>query len=216
MRSEQTSIALPRFYPIIDAELLKKRGVELNDFARQLSDAGVRLVQYRAKHASADEIAESALALRSIFSHDDCLLILNDYAELTAGSGWSGVHLGQKDASADLARRSLGMGSIIGVSTHNEQQVTAEDAGCANYIAVGPVFGTSTKADAEPVIGLEGVRRLRSLTRKPLVAIGGITRANCRAVIQAGADSVAVISELLAPSAHPLQKVAEDFLLHLR
>jgi thiamine-phosphate pyrophosphorylase len=103
----------------------------------------------------------------------------------------------------------------VGVSTHTEEQVRVADLSCADYVAVGPVFATGTKVDAEPVIGLEGVRRARRLTKKPIVAIGGITRANARSVIDAGADSVAVISALLVEG-ETVEKVARDFLEILR
>ena len=103
----------------------------------------------------------------------------------------------------------------VGVSTHTEEQVRVADLSCADYVAVGPVFATGTKVDAEPVIGLEGVRRARRLTKKPIVAIGGITRANARSVIDAGADSVAVISALLVEG-ETVEKVARDFLENLR
>ncbi len=100
---------------------------------------------------------------------------------------------------------------IVGVSTHTEAQVIAAETGRADYVAVGPVFATGTKRDAEAVVGLEGVRRARALTSKPLVAIGGITRANARSVIEAGADSVAIISGLLV-AGEPIEKVARDFI----
>ena len=103
----------------------------------------------------------------------------------------------------------------VGVSTHTEEQVRLADASCADYVAVGPVFATGTKLDAEPVIGLEGVRRARALTGKPIVAIGGITRENARSVIDAGADSVAVISALIVES-EAVEKVTRDFLEKLR
>jgi thiamine-phosphate pyrophosphorylase len=109
----------------------------------------------------------------------------------------------------------MGSRTVLGVSTHNGEQVTAADAGCADYVAVGPVFATSSKANAEPVVGLEGVRRARALTTKPIVAIGGITRENARSVMDAGADSVAVIGGLLVKGERP-GKVAEDFLWILR
>lgn len=201
-----------KFYPILDAGLLARRGVGLAEFAEQLRDAGVGVVQYRDKEGSREQVARNAALLRSVFAGSGCLLILNDYAEIAAAAGWDGVHLGQGDGSPEEARKALGPGKIIGVSTHNEEQLAAADAGCADYIAIGPVFATSTKDDADPVIGLDGVRRLRALTKKPLVAIGGITRANCRAVVEAGADAVAVISELLAASGESAGKVAGDFL----
>ena len=111
--------------------------------------------------------------------------------------------------------REWGTRSVVGVSTHCQAQVVTADAGCADYVAVGPVFATSSKADAEPTIGLEGVRRARALTLKPIVAIGGITRENARSVMDAGADSVAVIGGLLVKGERP-GKVAEDFLELLR
>ena len=210
------SLRLPAFYPIVDVDLLVRRGIALQEYAQALRDAGVLLLQYRDKHGSPLQVIRNAAIIKEVFHGSECMLILDDRADLAALAGWDGVHVGQQDVSPDGARKVMGAGKIIGFSTHSEEQVQAADASCADYIAVGPVFTTSSKVNPDPVIGLEGVRRLRALTRKPLVAIGGITRANCQAVIQAGADSVAVISELLAPGAHPLQKVAEDFLLHLR
>jgi thiamine-phosphate pyrophosphorylase len=118
--------------------------------------------------------------------------------------------------TACAARKVMGAGRhCVGVSTHNVEQVMAADAGCADYVAVGPVFATGSKADAEAVVGLEGVRRARALTRKPIVAIGGITQANAQSVIDAGADSVAVIGGLFLKGVAP-GKVAEDFLSILR
>jgi thiamine-phosphate diphosphorylase len=124
-------------------------------------------------------------------------LIMNDRADLCLAADFDGVHVGQDDLSPDSVRMIVGGERWVGVSTHNPAQVREADEWPVDYIAVGPVFATSSKANPDPVIGLEGVRLARSLTRKPLVAIGGITRANCREVIDAGADSVAVISDLL-------------------
>ena len=105
----------------------------------------------------------------------------------------------------------VGAGRWVGVSTHTDGQVRVAEESCADYIAVGPVFATGTKLDAEAVIGLDGVRRARALTAKPIVAIGGITRQNARSVIEAGADSVAVISALMVRG-ETVEKVARDFL----
>jgi len=126
----------------------------------------------------------------------------------------AGAVAGSGGGDAEVAQRTTAAG-IVGVSTHTEAQVIAADAGVADYVAIGPVFATGTKLDASPVVGLEGVRRARSLTRKPLVAIGGITRDNARSVIDAGADSVAVIGGLIAPG-ETVEKVARDFLEILR
>jgi thiamine-phosphate pyrophosphorylase len=140
---------------------------------------------------------------------------MNDRADLAALAGWDGVHVGQSDLSPEDARIVIGADKVIGVSTHTDAQVIAADAGAADYVAIGPVFATGTKLDASPVVGLDGVRRARALTRKPLVAIGGITRENARPVIEAGADSVAVIGGLLVPGV-PVGEVAREFLELLR
>jgi thiamine-phosphate pyrophosphorylase len=142
-------------------------------------------------------------------------LILNDHADLVGPTGFGGVHVGQGDLSPTDARRVVGAERWVGVSTHNEEQVRVANETSADYVAVGPVFATGTKVDAEPVIGLDGVRRARALTRKPIVAIGGITRANARSVIDAGADSVAVISALFIEG-ETVEKVTRDFLEVLR
>ena len=132
-----------------------------------------------------------------------CHLILNDRADLAVLANFDGVHVGQGDLSPEDARRVVGTDRIVGVSTHTDEQVRIADQSCADYIAIGPVFATGTKLNPDPVVGLEGVRRARALTTKPLVAIGGITRDNARSVIDAGADSVAVISALFAPDEIP-------------
>src|SRR6202035_3930744 len=119
-----------------------------------------------------------------------------------------GVHVGQDDLTPESVRGIIGAGRWLGVSTHNPEQVAEADKTSANYIAIGPVFSTTSKANPDPVIGLEEVRKARALTRRPLVGIGGINRANCRSVIEAGADSVAVISDLMRDP----RKSAEDFL----
>jgi len=133
---------------------------------------------------------------------------------IVEGAGEKATHPFAKDAKG-WATRFGGGGGVVGVSTHTEAQVRAAELSGADYVAIGPVFATGTKADAEAVVGLEGVRRARALTAKPLVAIGGITRANARSVVEAGADSVAVISGLFAPG-ESVEQVARDFLEILR
>jgi thiamine-phosphate pyrophosphorylase len=197
-------------------------------FAEELREAGVRLVQYRDKAGSPREILRAAAEIAAVFEGAEATLILNDRADLAVLAGWDGVHVGQGDLGVEAARivlrtiphpaamrprRGWGTrdGSVVGVSTHTEEQVRAAEASGAEYVAVGPVFGTASKADAEPVIGLEGVRRMRALTAKPMVAIGGITRENARSVMEAGADAVAVIGGLLVPGER-VGEVARDFL----
>jgi thiamine-phosphate pyrophosphorylase len=172
--------------------------MEIGQVAEQLRDAGVTLLQYRDKTGTREQILRSAKIIGDVFSGIDCTLVLNDDPALAVLSGWNAVHVGQGDAAVGEARKMLLPGGLVGCSTHNDQQVVASDAAEADYVAIGPVFATGTKADAEPVVGLEGVRRARALTRRPLVAIGGITPANASSVIAAGADSVAVIGALLA------------------
>ncbi len=203
-------MTLPRLYAIVDRATLDARGMSVREFAREMAQAGVGLLQYRDKVGAPNEVLRAAAEIAAEFAGRDCLLIMNDRADLALLAGW-GVHVGHLDLAPEDARRVLGMGKVIGVSTHNDSQVMAADASAADYVAVGPVFGTSTKADAEPVVGLEGVRRARALTRKPLVAIGGITRENARSVMEAGADSLAVIGGLVVKGEQP-GKIAKDFL----
>ena len=169
--------------------------------------AGVTLLQYRNKSGNAREMLEQARELRQRLG-GSVKLIMNDRADLALEAGFDGVHVGQDDLSPEAARKVIGKDLWLGVSTHNPEQVREADKTSADYVAIGPVFATSSKANPDQVIGLQGVRRARELTRKPLVAIGGITRKNCRSVIEAGADSVAVISDLVREP----RKSAEEFL----
>ena len=204
-------MGLPKLYPILDAGLLAARGHDLRWAAEQMQAGGVKLLQYRDKAGSPQSILRNAAVVREVFAGTGCRLILNDRADLAVLADWGGVHVGQGDLSTDDARRVVGAKRWVGVSTHNDDQVNRADASCADYVAVGPVFATGTKLDAEPVIGLDGVRRARALTSKPIVAIGGITRADARCVIDAGADSVALISALFVEG-EAVAKVVRDFL----
>ncbi|MFP5267039.1 MAG: thiamine phosphate synthase [Acidobacteriota bacterium] len=194
---------LPRLYPIADWASLNARGISVGEFALEMAQAGVGVLQYRDKLRSKEEILGAAGEIAAQFAGRDCLLIMNDHPELARDLGW-GVHVGHMDVSPDVVRQMMGgRACVIGVSTNDEAQMMAANAGSADYVAVGPVFATASKADAEPAVGLEGVRRARAMTSKPLVAIGGITQVNAAGVIAAGADSVAVIGALLAPGRAP-------------
>ncbi len=214
--------ALPPLYPILDAKYLPANEEERRTFlarvTRELCDAGVRLLQLRLKGAGRDEVLRDAEAVRQ--AADPALtLILNDYAALVRDAGFHGVHLGQADADPGLVRAQLGPDAIIGLSTHTAAQLEQGNRSGADYLATGPVFRTSTKADAEPPIGLEGVRAARASTRLPLVAIGGITLRHAPEVWAAGADSVAVISALFAPGTGghlSPGRIARDFLALFR
>jgi thiamine-phosphate pyrophosphorylase len=181
--------------------MLQSHGFELSRFVEELRDAGVTLLQYRDKRGTQEQILRSAKIIQDVFRGMECTLVMNDDPVLAMLSDWNAVHVGQGDAAVGDARVVLPPEGIVGCSTHTDQQVAAADVAGADYIAIGPVFATTTKADAEAVVGLEGVRRARSLTKRPLVAIGGITPDNAASVIEAGADSVAVIGALLRAGA---------------
>ena len=194
--------SFPSLYPILDSIYLTgaaDRAAMLRRLVHDLVTAGVQILQYRNKSADEAQILADACALREAAAGTGLLLILNDYPSLAVE--FDGVHIGQTDMPPDHARAILGPKKILGVSTHNEAQLRAADSQPVDYIAVGPVYPTATKENPDPVIGLEGVRLARQLTRKPLVAIGGITAANAPAVLRAGADSVAVISAISQPRA---------------
>ncbi|HZQ70270.1 MAG TPA: thiamine phosphate synthase [Terriglobales bacterium] len=197
---------IPRFYPILDWSSFSDEHALLAA-ARELVAAGVQWLQYRNKSGSARQMLAHARALKPLAS-ETVQWIMNDRADLCLAAGFDGVHVGQDDLSPESARGIVGPERWVGVSTHNPEQVAEAGRGSADYVAIGPVFATSSKANPDPVIGLAGVQRARELTSKPLVAIGGITGANCRSVIEAGADSVAVISDLV----HTPGKSAEEFL----
>jgi thiamine-phosphate pyrophosphorylase len=198
-------IHLPRLYPILDSSQFSDRDA-LFAAAEELVAGGVTLLQYRNKASSARQILDDACELKRRLGKS-VRLIMNDRADLCLAAGFGGLHVGQEDLSPEGARRVIGPDLWMGVSTHNPEQLEQADATSADYIAIGPVFVTSSKERPDPVIGVEGVRQARHLTRKPLVAIGGITRANALGVIQAGAESVAVISDLVRDP----RKSAEEF-----
>jgi thiamine-phosphate pyrophosphorylase len=226
----------PRLYPILDASCFPDTNA-MCAAAEELAAAGCRLMQYRNKSGNAQVMLEQARELRRLFGSQDqnphlwqnrpevghpgvessVRLIMNDRADLCLIAEFDGVHVGQDDLSPESVRRIIGADSPgndrwLGVSTHNPEQLREADLTSADYLAIGPVFATTSKEKPDPVVGLDGVRRARELTRKPLVAIGGITRANAASVIDAGADSVAVISDLIREP----RKSAEEFLRILR
>jgi len=198
-------ITLPRLYAILDASSFPDtKGLCLA--ARELVAGGVTLLQYRNKSGNARQMLKQARELKRCLPAS-VKLIMNDRADLCLAAGFDGVHVGQDDLSPEGARAVIGDRFWLGVSTHNPEQLAAADKTSADYLAIGPVFQTRSKANPDPVVGLDGVRRARALTRKPLVAIGGITRENCRSVVAAGADAVAVISDLIREP----RKSAEEF-----
>ena len=205
----QKPLQLPRLYAILDVTCFAPQLRTTNsivEFARDLSEGGVTLLQYRNKDGNTRAMMSHAREIKRVLQ-GKVRLIMNDRADICVAVGFDGVHLGQDDLPADGARLVVGE-RIVGISTHNPQQVNEADAGPADYIAIGPVFPTTGKKNPDALVGLEGVRVARAATKKPLVAIGGITRHNAKAVIEAGADSVAVISDLLSSP----RRAAEEFL----
>jgi thiamine-phosphate pyrophosphorylase len=189
---------LPPLYPILDIDLLAARSLDLASIATAWRAAGVTMVQYRNKQGSARQMLRDTARIREIFpTIGGARLIFNDRPDLALLAGFDGVHVGQGDVSAEDARKIVGARRWVGMSTNSAEQVMVADRTSCDYVAYGPIFPTASKVNPDPTVGLAGLRAARALTSKPLVAIGGITRNNCRSVIDAGADSLAVISDLL-------------------
>ncbi|MGO9088412.1 MAG: thiamine phosphate synthase [Candidatus Sulfotelmatobacter sp.] len=185
------------------ARELKKRLASLSHVSQNRRDMG----HPRTGSQNPHPVSEDATRVGHPRTDSSVRLIMNDRADLCLAANFDGVHVGQDDLSPESVRKIIGAERWLGVSTHNPEQLREADLTSADYLAIGPVFATSSKEKPDPVVGLDGVRRARALTRKPLVAIGGITRANAASVIEAGADSVAVISDLLKDP----RKSAEEF-----
>jgi thiamine-phosphate pyrophosphorylase len=189
-------IILPKLYPITDARL---SGLSHAEQVARLSAGGATLVQLREKHLSPREFYLEARDALRVARERGVRLIINDRADIAMALGADGVHLGQDDLTPEAARRLLGTKAVIGFSTHSLEQAREAARLPVDYIAIGPVYATSSKENPDPVVGLEGLRLVRQETPSiPLVAIGGITRENARTALDAGADAVAVIGALLA------------------
>jgi len=189
-----TRLVLPRLYVILDATLLPISAI---DCAQELAAAGVRLMQYRHKYAPAGEMLKISKQLASTLNPQGITFIVNDRPDVAAMACASGVHVGQDDLGVEATRSLVGE-KIIGISTHNLGQFKKAVDSSADYIAVGPIFATSSKENPDPVVGTELIRNVRRITDKPIVAIGGIKLENAAEVIAAGANSVAVISDILS------------------
>jgi thiamine-phosphate pyrophosphorylase len=187
-------LVLPRLYVILDATLLNNSPHEC---AQELAAAGVRLLQYRDKWASARDLLKTSRELVASLKRHEASLVVNDRPDVAWLAGAAGVHVGQEDLDPGQTRAAVGKKMWIGASTHNLEQFRAAADSCADYLAIGPIFATTSKANPDPVVGLELIRQLRPLTNKPIVAIGGITLERAAAVIAAGADSIAVIRDVL-------------------
>jgi thiamine-phosphate pyrophosphorylase len=188
-------LVLPRLYVILDAALIPSAE---RDCAESLAEAGVRLVQYRNKSASAGAYLESCRGLAETLRAHRVAFFVNDRPDVALLAGAGGVHVGQQDLDVEQARRVVGRDKLVGVSTHNLEQFERAARSSVDYIALGPIYSTATKARPDPVVGLDFLRQVRGLTDKPVVAIGGISLGRAAAAIEAGADSVAVISGILS------------------
>lgn len=187
---------ISRLYAIIDAvEVGSRQPLRVVD---ELISAGVRLIQYRDKMGTSRRIFDVSCEMAAQVRCASGTFIVNDRADIARASGADGVHLGQDDLPLELARRVVLSQQQIGLSTHNMSQLLEADHSSADYVAFGPIFPTQSKRRPDPAVGIEGLRQARKVTRKPLVAIGGITLATAPTVLAAGADSVAVIHDLLA------------------
>jgi len=214
------NLVFPPLYAIIDGALLKTS--ELS-FAKMMAESGVELLQYRNKHASSRQLFEVSQAISVKLSaaarpgagkaHSHApRFIVNDRADIALVVNAGGVHVGQEDLGVEEARAIVGRDRWVGVSTHSLEQLDAADKTSADYIAFGPIFATRSKENPDPVVGLDLLREARRHTRKPLVAIGGITLERAAEVYRAGADSLAVMAGLIRcddPAARAAQFLAE-------
>ena len=181
-------------YLVTDRKVQRNRSVELQ--VEQALLGGVRIVQIREKELSTRLILEEVRRVLPLTRKNGAFLLVNDRIDVALAAGADGVHLGQEDMPVEEARRLLGPRALIGVSVSNVDEALEAEAGGGDYLAVNGVFPTSTKGDLTSLPGLEGVAEIRRSTRLPLLGIGGITLENCRLVLEAGADGVAVVSAL--------------------
>ncbi len=184
-------------------------GRPLVDVLKVSATAGAKMFQYRNKTASMKAAYAEVLPLRKVAHELGVLFIVNDRCDLALAVDADGVHLGQGDLPLNLARKVMGPDKLIGISTHSREQVVAATAGGPNYLGFGPIFTPGSKSDHDPVVGVEGLRAIRSMTALPLFAIGGITADRTEEVMRAGADGVAVISAVLKEP--DIQRAVSDF-----
>jgi len=202
-------ITIPKIYPITDTAI---SGLSHLEQVRRLVSGGASLIQLRDKSAPAGEFYRAAAEAIDHAHQQGAKIIINDRADIALAAGADGVHLGQDDLSPVHARELLGPDAIIGFSTHSVEQAQKALELPINYLAIGPIFVTSTKTDVAPAVGLGGLGAVRNLILNfPLVAIGGIDRSNAASVFEAGADSVAVISDLVSEPSNIADRVRELF-----
>jgi thiamine-phosphate pyrophosphorylase len=187
---------IPRIYPILDTVTLARRGVDPVRAAAAMLEGGAGILQFRHKEFWSREVFAQAEQIAALCREASVPFVVNDRADYAALLG-AGLHLGQDDLLPSDARRVIGDKAVIGFSTHNAEQMRAAAMEPVDYVAFGPVFPTISKERPDPTVGLEGLRAVRALTQRPLVAIGGITQSNAAACWSAGADSAAIITGML-------------------
>jgi thiamine-phosphate pyrophosphorylase len=211
MSSVPASPPLSGLYVIVDPAVIQ--GCSLVEACTEAVAGGARLFQYRDKAASGREAYHRASRLRQLTADAGAIFVVNDRCDLALAVEADGVHLGQNDLPLALARAVMGK-KLIGISTHNDRQVTEATAAGADYLGFGPIFATDTKSDHEPVVGPEALRRIRSLTSLPIFAIGGMTLETVPAMVEAGADGVAVISAIWRSS--DIAQTVRQFMARLK
>ncbi len=205
--SEHLLAHWPKVYPILDTAALDVARVSALELAEAMAAAGVRLVQFRHKGPFTRSVLRLAREVRAVFRSSGTGFVVNDRADMALVLQADGVHVGQQDLPPEDVRKLVGSGMLVGYSTHNAAQLEGASCPAADYLAIGPVFATSSKANPDPTVGLEGVAQARRLAAKPLVAIGGIGLGSAPDVLQAGADSVAMISALTLDSLPALMRL---------
>jgi thiamine-phosphate pyrophosphorylase len=198
---------LPKIYPITDTRI---SGLSHLEQVRRLVAGGARVIQLREKTEPAGEFYRAAVEAVGYARRHGARIIINDRVDIAMATGADGVHLGQDDLPPAHARTFLGPDAIIGFSTHSVDQARNALAMSIDYLAIGPIFATSTKANPDPVVGLEGLRAVRQLNADfPIVGIGGIDRHNAASVLAAGADGVAMISDILCVASEITERMQQ-------
>jgi thiamine-phosphate pyrophosphorylase len=203
---------LPRFYPILDTAAIERNGGDLLSAAEALLTAGAGIVQLRHKAHFGRELYAVAQRVAELCHNAGCTFVINDRADIAMLLN-AAVHVGQEDLRPQDVRRISGSNRVVGYSTHNEAQLRAAAGEPIDYVALGPIFGTVSKENPDPEVGIAELRRLKPLAQVPLVAIGGITRATATSVWSSGADSIAVVGDLypdVRASAEEWMKLANE------
>ncbi|MGO9008339.1 MAG: thiamine phosphate synthase [Beijerinckiaceae bacterium] len=174
------------------------RGRNLTDVVMAAVQGGATMVQLREKEAPTREFLEQARVLKALLAPCRVPLVVNDRVDIALAVDADGVHVGQSDMPAEVVRALVGPGKILGLSVTNEQQILGPDVAVADYLGVGPIYAQTTKGDASEPLGIQGFAALRRKTTKPVMAIGGVKAENTRALIESGADGVAVVSAIMS------------------